>query len=210
MRLKLLINLIGEKTMIRCNLAILLAERNLKLTKVAKDTNISRTTLTYLSYNYSKGIQYDTLNTLCQYLHVTPNELISYVPTDIHIITVHRDQDLLDIALNITHNGITKQCNLCGHVYAYLDESLKSKNSFPELLDIVIGLWDPIDDTDIERENDFIISAFHSLPVSFRSDIEDQLINEIIQTFEDEYPGTDTTPTVSFDWEPPLIQNHSN
>lgn len=196
--------------MIRCNLAILLAERNLKLTKVAKDTNISRTTLTYLSYNYSKGIQYDTLNTLCQYLHVTPNELISYVPTDIRVITIHRDQDLLDIDLDITHNGITKQCNLYGHVYAYLDDPSKSKTNFPELLDIVIGLWDPIDNTDIERENEFIISAFNSLPVSFRSDIEDQLINEIIQTFVDEYPDSDTTPTVSFDWEPSLIDNHSN
>lgn len=69
--------------MIRSNLSILLAERGLKITKVAKETGISRTTLTALSNNYGQGIQFDTLNTLCMYLKVTPNQLLSFVPVDI-------------------------------------------------------------------------------------------------------------------------------
>lgn len=51
--------------MIKCNLAVLLAERGLKLTTVSNDTGISRTTLTALANNKNSGIQFDTLNTLC-------------------------------------------------------------------------------------------------------------------------------------------------
>ena len=65
--------------MIRCNLAVLLAERNLRISKVSKDTGISRTTLTSLNNNYSQGIQFDTMNTLCLYLGVVPEKLISYI-----------------------------------------------------------------------------------------------------------------------------------
>lgn len=61
--------------MIRCNLSVLLAERDLKISDVARITGISRTTLTALAYNHGKGIQFDTFDTLCNYLKVTPNEL---------------------------------------------------------------------------------------------------------------------------------------
>ena len=66
--------------MIRCDLSILLAERNLKISRVAHDTKISRTTLTALTSNKSQGIQLSTLNTLCSYLKVTPDKILSYYP----------------------------------------------------------------------------------------------------------------------------------
>ena len=69
--------------MVRCNFSVLLAERNLKITTVCNDTGISRTTLTYLANNYSKGIQYDTLNTLCSYLKVSPGA-VSYTHLDVY------------------------------------------------------------------------------------------------------------------------------
>ena len=46
--------------MIACNLSVLLAERNLKISQVSKATGISRTTLTSLALNNAKGIQFDT------------------------------------------------------------------------------------------------------------------------------------------------------
>lgn len=66
--------------MLKCNLAVLLAERKLKISKVSADTGISRTTLTALSSNQSQGIQFDTLNTICAYLRVTPAEFFCYAP----------------------------------------------------------------------------------------------------------------------------------
>ena len=71
--------------MIDSNLAVLLAERNLKITKVSRDTGISRTTLTALCYDHSGGIKFDTLNTLCNYLGITPAEFFSYSQYDYEI-----------------------------------------------------------------------------------------------------------------------------
>lgn len=66
--------------MLRNRLAELLSERGLKITKVAKDTGISRNTITSTSQNDSKMIQYETIDTLCRYLNITPNELFQYQP----------------------------------------------------------------------------------------------------------------------------------
>ena len=60
-----------------------MAERQLKITRVSNDTGISRTTLTALSQEMSKGVQLDTLNTLCNYFSITPCEFFSYIPYDI-------------------------------------------------------------------------------------------------------------------------------
>lgn len=65
---------------IRNNLAVLLAQRGLKTTQVAIDTDISRNTLTAIVYNRNKMIQLNTLDRLCQYLHITPAEFFLYDP----------------------------------------------------------------------------------------------------------------------------------
>ena len=67
------------------NLSVLLAERRLTLSKVSADTGISRTTLTALSGRAARGIQFATLNALCQYLRVTPNDLFIYRPFDLDV-----------------------------------------------------------------------------------------------------------------------------
>lgn len=69
--------------MIRNKLAVLMAERQLKITKIANDTNISRTTLTALAQNESKMIQNDTINTICKYLKITPCDFFEYSPIDV-------------------------------------------------------------------------------------------------------------------------------
>ena len=65
------------------NLSVLLAERRLTLSRVSEDTRISRTTLTALTAGHAKGVQFDTLNTLCQYLNVAPGDLFLYRPFDL-------------------------------------------------------------------------------------------------------------------------------
>ena len=82
----------GGLTMIRSNLSVILAENDLKITKVAHDTGISRTTLTALSQNDCKGVQFDTLNTLCTYLHIPVSRLIDFIPIDISNINFYHDE----------------------------------------------------------------------------------------------------------------------
>ncbi|MDE3295707.1 helix-turn-helix domain-containing protein [Lacticaseibacillus rhamnosus] len=68
--------------MIRNNLATLLAERSLKITKVASETGISRNTITSTAQNDGKMIQLETINVLCQFLNVTPAQFFDYLPYD--------------------------------------------------------------------------------------------------------------------------------
>lgn len=65
--------------MIKCNLAVLLAERGLKMADVINDTSLSKTAVRGLYYNESKGIQYETLEILCDYLNVGPEDLIKKI-----------------------------------------------------------------------------------------------------------------------------------
>ena len=66
--------------MIKSNLAVLMAERGLKIADVYNDTGISKTTLMALSENKGKGIQFETIDKLCNYLNVSPQEFFVYSP----------------------------------------------------------------------------------------------------------------------------------
>ena len=71
--------------MIESNLAVLLAERNLKISKVSADTGISRTTLTALCIDYTGGIKFETLDVLCKYLNTDPSDFFNYTAYDYKI-----------------------------------------------------------------------------------------------------------------------------
>ncbi|WP_291650110.1 helix-turn-helix transcriptional regulator [Clostridium sp.] len=186
--------------MIRCNLSILLAERNLRITKVSKDTGISRTTLTSLSSNKAQGIQFDTINTLCNYLKVGPELLISHIPIDIKIVSARIDyDDMLFIDIEITKNSRTFRCELTGDCYVYfLDEKISD-------LEIYVTLFDEEsndNDEDLIRENSLLINTFNSLPVSFLNDLEDRITDEIISNLDKEV----CSPfNCSFTWDDRLL-----
>lgn len=66
--------------MLKSNLSVLLAERGLKIVDLYNATGISKTTLLALSENTSKGVQFETVDKLCNYLGVTPAEFFTYAP----------------------------------------------------------------------------------------------------------------------------------
>nr|DAN71071.1 MAG TPA: Cro/C1-type HTH DNA-binding domain protein [Caudoviricetes sp.] len=63
----------------RIKLRELLAERNVSITQVHKDTGLSRPTLNAIKYGRSKGIQLETIDVLCNYFKITPGELFAEV-----------------------------------------------------------------------------------------------------------------------------------
>lgn len=65
------------------NLSMILGAKLLTITKVHKETGLSRSTLTALYYKRSKRVQLDTLQKLCDYLDVSLSELIEYEPKTI-------------------------------------------------------------------------------------------------------------------------------
>lgn len=68
--------------MIRNQLSTLLAERSLTASKLANDTGIAKSTLSKITTNSSGKIDYSTINTLCNYLKVTPADFFEYSPLD--------------------------------------------------------------------------------------------------------------------------------
>ncbi|WP_144518683.1 helix-turn-helix domain-containing protein [Bacillus thuringiensis] len=62
------------------NFSTILGARLLTITKVHKDTGISRVTLTDLYYRRNKNISFLILKKICDYLAVPLSELIEYVP----------------------------------------------------------------------------------------------------------------------------------
>ena len=166
--------------MLRCNLAIILAEKNLRITKVSNDTGISRTTLTALCNNNSQGIQFDTLNKLCNYLEVKPNELIQHIPIEItvnhvivnqtHMFTDEIDEsDLKDhcvIEFSVIQNNQT-------FYYQLKCPAFISKNKY----DDIIGITIIVENTNPNRTNplSFIFELFNQLPRTFLTDIENEI-----------------------------------
>lgn len=63
--------------MVECNLSSILKDRKLGITKVSKDTGLSRTTLNSLVKGYSDGVSFKVLDTLCNYLNVDIGDLLS-------------------------------------------------------------------------------------------------------------------------------------
>jgi len=64
--------------MINNNFSILLAKKLLKITQVANDTGLSRTTLTNLYYRRTNLISLDVLDKLCRYLDCNVGDILNY------------------------------------------------------------------------------------------------------------------------------------
>ena len=60
------------------NFSKLLGERLLKISTVARDTGISRTTLTSLYYRRSAGITFEVIDKLCNYLDCDVSDLFEH------------------------------------------------------------------------------------------------------------------------------------
>lgn len=77
----------AEMPNVKNNISKIFGERLLSITDVSNATGISRTALTAIYYRKNKGIQFETIEKLCDYLQLPMSELFEYVPTtkDEHI-----------------------------------------------------------------------------------------------------------------------------
>ena len=92
-----------------------MAERGLKIADVYEATGISKTTLMAISENTGKGIQYETIDKLCNFFNVSPEKFFVYSPYifkfhdlkhtdsfDTISITVERANNLTSYELSMT------------------------------------------------------------------------------------------------------------
>lgn len=66
--------------MIINKLNLLLAERFIKASKLAKDTGIAQSTISKIVNNATSQIDYSTLDKICLYLKITPSDFFEYAP----------------------------------------------------------------------------------------------------------------------------------
>lgn len=108
--------------MIRNRLSELFSERGLKISRVAKEVEIARSSLTSMVQNESGMIRYDAIDKLCSFLNIEPQEFFEFIPIDIDI-----SFDNSSIFLRVEDNG----------PYYNLEESLNIVNfSFDFLVDL--------------------------------------------------------------------------
>lgn len=90
--------------MIKSNLAVLMAQREMNISNLSKETGISRNTISSLYNNEAKGIQFETLNKLCDYFEVDVNDIISKMYAHIRLDKITASDDNLveiDIFLEV-------------------------------------------------------------------------------------------------------------
>ena len=56
----------------------ILGKKRIKISDVMQHTGITRPTLSALYYDSGKGINFETLDKLCEYLQIQPGELFVY------------------------------------------------------------------------------------------------------------------------------------
>lgn len=174
--------------MIKVNLAVLMAERGLRITDVSKQTGITRPTLTALVNNTGTAIQFETINKLCMFLKVEPQELLSYIPIDVKIKshTLDMKNDTLNIEFGIIKSQKQYTCSLRGNVH--LDVTSNEAADLVSNVCIDLELHDPGGNVELEYENKIISSTFSSLPKLFLREIESKIAKlvdyEIIEHYE--------------------------
>jgi putative transcriptional regulator len=67
---------------IRVRLNVMLAERNVKSKELAEHIGITEANLSLLKQGKVKGVRFDTLERICEYLNCQPGDLLRYESSD--------------------------------------------------------------------------------------------------------------------------------
>ena len=64
---------------IRVNLDVVMAQRKMGLTELAKEVDITMANLSILKNNKAKAIRFSTLDSICTALHCQPGDILEYI-----------------------------------------------------------------------------------------------------------------------------------
>ncbi|KRL05851.1 helix-turn-helix domain-containing protein [Liquorilactobacillus oeni] len=130
--------------MIRNRLKELLAERNLRISRVAADIpNLSRNTITTTSQNEGKMLQLETINTLCQYLNIEPNDFFEYLPFDVEAVVSTDHETVFDGLKDYNKNAYSVSAKIYPFdfdLYLFKKRINESSGSIKKTFDLVVRL----------------------------------------------------------------------
>ncbi|MBN1903603.1 MAG: helix-turn-helix transcriptional regulator [Deltaproteobacteria bacterium] len=67
---------------IKSKLAVVLAEKEMKLTELVEKTGISLNNLSILKTGKAKAVRFSTLNDVCKALKCQPGDILQYIPDE--------------------------------------------------------------------------------------------------------------------------------
>ncbi|MDW4248738.1 helix-turn-helix transcriptional regulator [Staphylococcus saprophyticus] len=178
--------------MIQSKLSVLMAERGLKISDLYEETGISKTTLMALAENSGKGVQFDTVDKLCNFLGVTPCEFFEYSPYIVNIeeskYYSQKENNLNDLAVTVKNQFYEKTF--------YLSIYIDSGDAF----DL------PINDTDLKlavliglsgnesyKDEEFF-KFLSELSVAFKTEFINKIINNIKEKLSENLGEQGYTP----------------
>ncbi|AQD20431.1 MULTISPECIES: helix-turn-helix domain-containing protein [Staphylococcus] len=166
--------------MIQSRLSVLMAERGLKISDLYEETGISKTTLMAVAENTGKGVQFDTVDKLCNFLGVTPCEFFDYSP---YIVETKKSNfsegNLEGFEIRIKKQNYEKYFNLDIYVFSgdSYDIPLK-KGEFDYYISLVLQ------DSDHYSEHEFY-HFLTNMSISFRIDFINKLIEKVKSKLKD-------------------------
>lgn len=172
--------------MILCNLSNVLAEKRSNISKVSRDTHISRTTLTSLYNNNCQGIQFDTVNTLCQYFDIEPSQLFLYSKYDIR---VRSDMPYLEIEkfpsveqgeynIFINYAGREVKCGISSTIYFHYEKN------FINEVEAKFEFWEEDVNPDVVEENRVLRKVLSELNAPFKVWLRHEIENQIALDYD--------------------------
>lgn len=159
--------------MIKFNLAVLLAERGLKMSDIIKDTGIAKTTIRSLFYNTSQGIQLNTLETLCDYLQVEPGDIIAYHPIKFELDRYDYNDGFVYFDLTLTpKKNRTIKGEVDAEYYTTKHEPVDEYDEVQHTVEIIF-YYSPN-----------IYEEIKKIPTLFSKSIEDDLVEEVLDVLD--------------------------
>lgn len=163
--------------MLKTNLAILMAERGLKISDVYEATGISKTTLMAISENTGKGIQYETVDKLCNFLGVTPSDFFSYAPYIFKFYKTNNENNLSDIVITVNHSNNLRSFKFSPYV------TTPSSSDYPVIpndanfminYEFELSVNNPNRST---KDQNTFRKIYDQLPVNLKSDINNHFLS---------------------------------
>lgn len=193
--------------MIKSNLAIVMAEKKIKISELSRKTGISRVTLTSLYYNNSGGIQFDTLNNLCNFLSVKPSDILVYYPFDYKIKDLYPHIDgINNFKIEYIINNKTFSCSL--EIELFVEKKIEPEDDAGGIIitDVFISVYlsEQFDfaDSEIELSESarHFQKFFNTLPSDIKNDMESYIITSCFDEISNSY-YIDEESNINFEWE---------
>lgn len=181
--------------MIQSKLSVLMAERGLKISDLYEETGISKTTLMALAENSGKGVQFDTVDKLCNFLGVTPCEFFEYSPYIVNIeeskYYSQKENNLNDLAVTVKNQFYEKTFYLS--IYIDSGDAFDLPINDTDLkLAVLIGLSD-----NESYKNEEFFKFLSELSVAFKTEFINKIINNIKEKLSENLGEQGYTPISS-------------